>query len=444
MKGLILTYLLAFGGAVAGLGQPIAGLAIYIIFSIVRPQVLFGWAGDLNDMSLVVGIALLIGWALKGFGDWKFGRAALPVYCLLAFFVWVLLSALLAPDPLYALGAVRERAKVVLPFLVGITLIQSERWIAALAWVIVLSSGYVGAEMNWAYLNGYNRAQAEGLFGDNNSFAVSMVAAVGPAVFLGLSTRSWWKKGLAFACALLCMHTVLLTFSRGGILALSVTGALVALMMPKRPTYLLALVLTVAIGFRLMGPEVTARFMTSFAAESERDESAESRLQLWGDCLTVMGRYPVFGVGPWHWPRIVSQFGWPAGKEAHSLWFEVGAETGIPALGFILTFYGATAWRAWSLARRSRGTPYEGYGLIVVSGLVGFMIAAQFVSLEGLEVPYYIALIGAASLKVHDDQPELATMPLEPERPPALPVVATQALATPSGDGTSRPRRYFS
>ncbi len=422
MKGLILTYLLAIVGTVGSLVNPLIGVAVYMLFSIVRPQVLFAWAGDLSDMSFAVGVALLVGWAFKGLGDWSFGRARGIVYSLLAFYAWFVLSAVFAQDPVFAFGSVVERAKVVLPFLVGMTLIKSERWITILAWAMVLGSGYVGGEMNWSYLNGYNRASVEGLLGDNNSFAVSMVAAVGPAIFLGLSTKSPWKKALAFGCALLCMHTVLLTFSRGGILSLAITGAVVAILMPKRPSYLLALVLTAAIGVRLMGPEVTSRFMTTFASEEQRDASAESRIQLWGDCITVMQRHPVFGVGPWHWPRIASEFGWPEGKEAHSFWMQLGAESGVPALLLLVSFYVITAFKCWVMARRSRGTPYEALGLYVVSGLTGFIISAQFVSMEGLEVPYYLAMIGAAALKIRGDVsvPIPATVPVPDSTMPSM------------------------
>jgi O-antigen ligase len=445
MKGLILTYILAIVGTFGSLVDPLIGLAVYMTFSVVRPQVLFGWAGNLDYMSFAVGVALLVGWALKGLGEWSFGRARGIVYSLLAFYAWFVLSAVFAQDPVFAFGSVIERAKVVLPFLVGMTLIKSERWITILAWVLVLGSGYVGGEMNWSYFNGYNRASAEGLLGDNNSFAVSMVAAVGPAIFLGLSTKSPWKKALAFGCALLCMHTVLLTFSRGGILSLAITGAVVALLMPKRPAYLLALVLTAAIGVRLMGPEVTSRFMTTFAAADERDASAESRIQLWQDCLVVMERHPAFGVGPWHWPRIAPEFGWTEGKQAHSFWMQLGAECGVPALLLLLSFYVITASKCWVMARRSRGTQYEALGLYVVSGLTGFIISAQFVSMEGLEVPYYLAMVGAAALKIRGDVnvPIAATAAVPDSRTPPMASIGPPAPAAHPGLARSSTRSGF-
>jgi len=414
MKGLILTYILGYGGAAVAIFYPVIGLFIYGIFSIVRPQLIFGWAGDLTGMSLYVGIAMLVGWALKGFGNWQFGRAKPLVLLLLGYFVFYSLSAVAAPDQELAWAMVIERGKVVLPFLVGITMLDTPVLVRRFAWLVVLAHGYLGFEMNLTYLQGYNKA-ADGLLGDNNSFAISMVSALGPAVFLGFSAGRWWLKGLAFASAALIMHTVLLTFSRGGMLAMLITGAIVLLVMPKRPTYLAAVFVVAALAVRFTGPQLEARFMTTFAAPEARDGSAQSRLELWRDCLEVIREYPVVGVGPAHWPRVASEFGWPPGKQAHSTWLQLGAETGIPSLAFLISFYLLAALWGLRLARKHPRTEMGLYGLYAFSGLVGFIIAAQFVSMEGLEVPYYIVLVVAAALRLQSLPPvaevEVTTKP---------------------------------
>jgi hypothetical protein len=38
---------------------------------------------------------------------------------------------------------------------------------------------------------------------------------------------------------------------------------------------------------------------------------------------------------------------------------------------------------------------------MTIASIIGFMVSAQFVSLEALEIPYYVALLGAGSLVVH-------------------------------------------
>src|SRR5262249_25648756 len=74
-KGLIFTYLLTYGGAAASLYRPFYGLLVYICFAIVRPEAMWYWAVPEGNYSRIVAIALLVGWALHGFGSWKLGRA---------------------------------------------------------------------------------------------------------------------------------------------------------------------------------------------------------------------------------------------------------------------------------------------------------------------------------------------------------------------------------
>ena len=73
MKGLLLTYALTFGGAVISLYRPFYGLLIYVSFAILRPESLWHWSVPAGNYSRIVAIAVLIGWALKGFGNWRLG-----------------------------------------------------------------------------------------------------------------------------------------------------------------------------------------------------------------------------------------------------------------------------------------------------------------------------------------------------------------------------------
>jgi O-antigen ligase len=152
----------------------------------------------------------------------------------------------------------------------------------------------------------------------------------------------------------------------------------------------------------LTGPELSARLATTFAPREERDGSAESRFDLWKDCFTVIGREPILGVGPRNWGQVADEFGWPKGKEAHSLWVQTAAEVGVPGFLLFFLFYTLTIKRLWPIARgRSPGvdksTALFAAGLIL--GLVGFAVSAQFVTVEGLEPPYWMTMIGAILLK---------------------------------------------
>jgi hypothetical protein len=67
-------------------------------------------------------------------------------------------------------------------------------------------------------------------------------------------------------------------------------------------------------------------------------------------------------------------------------------------------FYLVCIWRSWLLLKSMRSSDDQWFtdaARMTIASLAGFMVAAQFVSLEALEIPYYVALLGAGSLAVH-------------------------------------------
>ena len=64
---------------------------------------------------------------------------------------------------------------------------------------------------------------------------------------------------------------------------------------------------------------------------------------------------------------------------------------------------------------------------MVIASLTGFAVSAQFVSLVGLEAPYYVALLGAGALKLASvPAPAPVTVRLVP---PLLPQLGSPARA---------------
>jgi O-antigen ligase len=296
-------------------------------------------------------------------------------------------------------------AKIALPFLIGATLIDSTAKLKQIAWVLTLSQSYVAYEMNLSYYSGFNRV-SQGQFGglDNNAISIAMVCGAGLAFFLGVSERVGWRRWLCFFGATLMVHVPMFGMSRGGQLALVVLAAVSFYLLPKRPQSYALFALAVAVGLMLAGPSVRARFATVFVDAEQRDKSASSRLELWADCWDVMKHHPSLGVGPGHWQLIAHRYGWPRGKAAHSVWFETGADLGFPGLGLFVGFFGCTVWSQWKLLRRPPPEPWlADAARMTIAALVGYAAAATFVTLEELELPYYVALLGAGALRLAPD-----------------------------------------
>jgi O-antigen ligase len=202
-------------------------------------------------------------------------------------------------------------------------------------------------------------------------------------------------------------------FSRGGMLGLIIMGATSFLLIPKKPRHYLIFTLMVLLALRLAGPEVLERFWTTFANPKERDSSAQSRVEMWKTCLEIMGKSPIFGIGPRHFPLVAHLYGYTRLKEAHTLWLQVGAETGVVGLLFLAAFYGVCVRRLWPITRPSYPVAdpwYHDSASMVIASITGFAVSAQFVSLVGLEAPYYVVLLGAATLKLTSTQPSSAAL----------------------------------
>jgi probable O-glycosylation ligase (exosortase A-associated) len=415
-KGLLFTYTLTYGGALVSLFNPYVGFLIYVCFAIIRPADLWFWAVPPGNYSRIVAIALLIGWVLRGFGNWHLGKARSIVLLLLGYWVWSVISALyVATDQDVAWHFVEGLTKIVLPFLVGVTCIDSVRKLKVLAWVIVLSQGYCAYECNISYLNGFNQLQLIGFGGvDNNCFAIECVTVIGLAFFLGLYAPGWWRKLLAFAIAAILAHAVLISFSRGALLALLVTGCFAFFLIPKSLKHYLIFAVAVLLMIRLTGKEVYERFESAFS--QNLDESAQSRLELWKACASIMVQKPL-GLGPDHFPVVAQDYGFNEGKEAHSLWLQLGAELGIPGLALLLAFFLLILARLWPFTRaRFVATDpwFQDSARMVIASLVGFMMAAQFVSFKGFELPYYIAILGVGVLKLTSPGVEREALLLSP------------------------------
>jgi len=400
MNGLLFTYALTYGGAVVSLFNPFYGLLIYICFAIIKPPALWPWCVPVGNYSRIIGVALLVGWALNGFGDGTIGRAKPIVICLLGYMAWVFLSTMLSDDPALGMPFVEYLLKIVLPFVAGVTLIRSWHQVWQLTWVVLGSCAFLAWEANLAYLNGRSIEKSGFFFLDNNSFSILMVTAMGLPLILGLEEKNLLKRGVFLGIAAAMAHVPMFAMSRGGMLGALAAAAAAAALIPKTPRTWLMIFLVAAIGVRLAGPRVIEKFETSFRDAESRDSSAQSRIDLWRDCTVTMLTHPLFGVGQDHWGEVAEDFGWKKGKEAHSLWFQTAAELGAPGVTFLASFYFLAAFGTRQAARDLGQPTVAMLSRMVFVSIVGFVVSASFVTVEGFELPFYIVLIGACSIKI--------------------------------------------
>lgn len=329
--------------------------------------------------------------------------------CVAGTLICITLSAMMANNSMVAFNFLEHKAKIFLPVFIGLTLIKDIKQLRQLAWVIVGSLGFIAYEENISYLRyGIN------LYNTDNLLAHEMAAGCGVAFFLGVESKSIYKKLLCWALAALMVHTTMFHMSRGAMLGVAVAGVISFWVTPKTIKGLWPFVIAIVCGLMLAGPSVWVEFNSSFSGEEERDASAQSRFDLWRDMVSVANENPLLGIGPDHWPLVASQYGWPAGKEGHGLWFQLVCELGYPGGLMFLGMYLSTVILCYPIARSYRQhsryqkhLQFANFAAMVVVSLTAFMFEQLFGSFESMEIAYYVMLLGAGVLKLSSTSPNL-------------------------------------
>src|SRR5262245_12700755 len=117
MKSIVLVYILTYGGLAASLFNPFIGLLGYVCLAILRPEGLWFYSLPAGgNLSRIVAIGLILGWAISGFGKWKLGRSGLIVTLLACYWAWSALGAVLTGSP-ESWAFVESLSKIALPFI---------------------------------------------------------------------------------------------------------------------------------------------------------------------------------------------------------------------------------------------------------------------------------------------------------------------------------------
>ena len=416
--GAIFTFLMTYGGSVVSLFRPFYGFLIYVCFAIVKPPALWHWSVQPGNHSRIIAIGFILGWIVNGLGDRKVGSAKPIMICLLGYWAWVIASTLASPNPSLGMPFIEYMAKIVIPVIAGLTLITSFKDLMMLFWTIVLSCGFLAYEANMAYLGGFDFSNGRFLSLDNNSFSILIVTGYGAALVFGFVDTIAWRRLFCLGLAAAMAHVPMLSMSRGGMVGVMIATAVAIVVIPKNGRTFSILLAVAVLGSILAGPSVIREFSTTFADDATRDSSAQSRIDLWADCVDAMMSQPVFGVGQEHWGLVAVRYGWSEGKEAHSLWFQTAAELGVPGFCFLLFFYAITIFKCLRLCRdRGIAVQYRNLAMAMIAALVGFAVSASFVTVEGFELPFYVVLLAAATIKHVSSIPVLGASHANPVPP---------------------------
>lgn len=261
----------------------------------------------------------------------------------------------------------------------------------------------------------FGRAIWNHIYANPNDLAALTLFPLALAAGLLASERGWIRKG-ALASVVVLPTVVLMTQSRGGVIALVVFG-LFSLRGQKRKGRALAGVLAVAVIAALFAPSglwermAGLQYATSAETMTEVDSegSAESRYAIWGVANSIIADQPLTGVGFGAYPFAHAQYATgadiPPGargpRDTHNTYLNVLAEVGIPGLLLFLAVIATAVWKAETVRRVSdRVNPALGLQIwYLEAALAAYLVAAVFGSFAKLSFLYlHVAVLVALTL----------------------------------------------
>ena len=351
---------------------------------------------------------------------------------MLAFLAWCALGYFMSPWPGVVADGLEVLGKLFLIALVIVNVLRDRRTQRFFMFVFLAAFAMYpvrGAIFN--YLGGYTvfgRAIWNYAYANPNDLAAFTLLALGVTAALYVREPKGWPKLAALVGLALLPLVILLTQSRGGLLALAVFGLGALSLQPKRKRWRAAGgVLLIALIAAPLAPDSVWERMsglrnatdTGNLRDVDKEGSAEQRFEFWKIASTVIRENPVAGVGLNAYPEanavtsLRAEFKPMArGKrDAHSTYLTVAAETGFVGLAlfagiFVLVMAGANRTR-----RRARDLlPNSAQQLTYLQlGLLAFFIAGIFGSFALLSFLYIsAAVLWAITHTVRDELDSIA------------------------------------
>lgn len=416
MKQVLALSLMLAGGAFAALIHPFFGILPYYCLSLLRPQALWDYALPEGVRWSLFAAAIAAGGALIHVSTILSRLRWNAVATLLATFAGlVLLSCIMARHPDVAMSRGVEYAKIFFMALLATAVIHEVRHVKWLLMAVFLCIGYVAWEFNARYLfDGRLEILTEGHGGmDSNDISVMLAMGLPLAYAWWRARPSNWTAVFAGSAALVMVHTIMLSYSRSGMVAAVVaTGWLAVHHRPRRHVLLMAPLALAAVLY-MAGPEVRAEFLS--ISEYKEDTTAQMRMESWKRGWETAWDHPFTGAGVRNSNLMSEAYGSHLpDRSVHNLYLQVAADSGVIAMAVYIAMVLTAFWTISSFRARSASTPgtlaaaqddaageverSERFAMALgIEGcLIAFVTGGMFLSLEFFELPWLMFVLAGA------------------------------------------------
>ena len=388
----LIVMIIILGSAPICFFSPYYGLLVWTWISYFNPH-RFAWGVAYGfPVAEVIAVPTLAGLIFAGDSNRRIFKR--ETFLLLGLWMWFVITFLVAKQtPLFADHVVAGQAelervsKILLMTMVTMILVTSVKRLKYLALVIGMSFGALGIK---GALFGI-RTGGEGLVwgppssfvSDNNDLALAINMSLPILFFLAREEKNRILRFVLWFSFLASIFSVILTYSRGGLLGLATVLSILAI---KAKRKLLATACLVATAFVLMtyAPEKWMTRMETFMG-GQLDTSAQGRINAWRFSFNLAKDYPLTGGGFGTFTTDLFHRYAPDPLDfhgPHSIYFQVMAEQGFVGLTLFVVLLGSTIYSLRRLRRRTGDIPgaeqLVPYTHAFEVGLYAFLVGGAF------------------------------------------------------------------
>ncbi len=288
--------------------------------------------------------------------------------------------------------------KVVLFLMMLTHVVTTERRLDWLIWGLVIGALILGLEAYDTPRSQFTKGRLDRVggpdFREANYLAAYLVAML-PLIAAQFFRSGWLGKVLCLGAGAFAANAVILTRSRGGVVAIAVGSLATLVMAPKQHRGKIVIGLIVAgLGFyALSDPQFRARASTIARPGEQRDPASESRIQIWRGAVKMLAANPL-GVGVGNFYQRIGRYapGHPR-RDAHNTYLRCACELGLQGIAvFIALLISAfllakrAIGRAHELPAKSRANAeYLYFGIVVsICTFLGSFITMSLIYFEGM------------------------------------------------------------
>jgi len=373
---------------------PFYGLLLYLAVFLVRPGELFPVVSHLR-VELLIGCVTLISIAVNQ----KLRRGVLffprdrVTLSLAAFQAAILLSIFTSYEKTQTFEHFIMFLKVLVFYYLIVTLVTSKRRFMVFVSMFLLLIAYMASSSMYSYLAGQfthtmNVDRLTGTSssgGDPNTLATTLVSTIPLIVASALCyRRKLFKVGLLIL-SLSLIALVVITASRGGLLAL--LGAIIGgVALSRRKVLVAAMAILLAIiAWYAMPHQYQARYERFSEISTDVNQASSGRWEIWAAGLQMITAHPIIGIGAGAFPWAYSSgdYGHPQFMKSHNVYIQVAATTGLAGLSIWAFFLVSVLGVLNRVAAQARDRPGLRWAFLYRNGVMVVLIALGVAGMFG-------------------------------------------------------------